>query len=210
MEKIRVPEQLMIKGNGQHGVVNGQKQGEEGKKPEWYHVYPWQREQNEVSEMELCLIHNYWVPGGFRGLRATKQKNLKSMAISDWCCRLMLLKHLYVRAQLCTRVCLLIAGNNRLVAQVPVATLANLKFVFSLLQDSCFWQVVAQLGTIYPRIFCVYLWPCETSSHQWNVNRDNIQHYVVKVVKKQVAEPKVRRAVLAKSPHGQKLLTDHS
>ena len=102
------------------------------------------------------------------------------------------------------------AGNNRLVAQVLVATLANLKFAFSLLYDSCFWKVVDQLGTIYPRIFCIYLWPCETSSHQWNVNRDNIWHYVVKVVKKYVAEPKVRRALLAKSPHGEKLLADYS
>ena len=50
---------------------------EEGRKPGCYQVYPWQKEQNEVSQMELGLIHNYLVPGEFRGLRMLKQ-NFKS------------------------------------------------------------------------------------------------------------------------------------
>lgn len=49
MEKIGAPEQLKIKGNGQHEVANGQKQAEEGRKPGCYQVYPWQKEQNEMS-----------------------------------------------------------------------------------------------------------------------------------------------------------------
>lgn len=76
------------------------------------------------------------------------------------------------------------AVNNRLMAQALVAKLANLKCAFSFLLNSCFLEVAAQLGTMCPSVLCIQVRPRDTSSHQWNVNRNNIWHLVVKVVKK--------------------------
>lgn len=60
--------------------------------------------------MELSLIHNYFVPGGIRGLRTIKQRKRKSMGPSEWCVRLMLVKLLYIMA--CTKDHTMCSGGN--------------------------------------------------------------------------------------------------
>lgn len=48
--------------------------------------------------MELSLIHNYFVPGGVRGLRTIKQRKRKSMGPNEWRVGLMFVKLLYIMA----------------------------------------------------------------------------------------------------------------